>query len=68
MVDGDVLGSLEYAVEHLHVPLLVVLGHKGCGAVEAVAKAGKETLPGHFKDIQEQMTAVREQRAEGRRR
>lgn len=30
-----VMGSLEYAVEHLHVPLIVVLGHEHCGAVEA---------------------------------
>jgi carbonic anhydrase len=59
IVDGDVLGSLEYAVEHLHVPEVVVLGHKGCGAVEAVAKAGKEPLPGFLKDIQEQMSEVR---------
>jgi carbonic anhydrase len=29
------LGSLEYAVEHLKVPLLLVLGHEGCGAVKA---------------------------------
>jgi carbonic anhydrase len=26
-------GSLEYAVEHLHVPLIVVMGHTHCGAV-----------------------------------
>src|SRR5262249_7169463 len=61
VVDGDVLGSLEYAVEHLHVPEVVVLGHKGCGAVEAVAKAGKEPLPGFLKDIQAQMTGVRDE-------
>lgn len=30
-----VLGSLEYAVEELKVPLVVVLGHEGCGAVKA---------------------------------
>ncbi len=30
-----VIGSLEYAVEHLKVPLLLVLGHEGCGAVKA---------------------------------
>jgi len=30
-----VVGSLEYAVEHLKVPLLLVLGHEGCGAVKA---------------------------------
>jgi carbonic anhydrase len=59
VVDGDVLGSLEYAVEHLHVPVVVVLGHKGCGAVKAVANAGKEPLPGHLREIQEQMKAVR---------
>ncbi len=29
------LGSLEYAVAHLHVPLLVVNGHEFCGAVTA---------------------------------
>ena len=27
------LGSIEYAVEHLHTPLVMVLGHRGCGAV-----------------------------------
>lgn len=30
-----VIGSLEYAVKHLKVPLLLVLGHEGCGAVKA---------------------------------
>jgi carbonic anhydrase len=29
------LGSLEYAVAHLHVPLLVIKGHESCGAVTA---------------------------------
>ena len=29
------LGSLEYAVAHLHVPLLVIKGHEFCGAVNA---------------------------------
>ena len=28
-----VIGSLEYTVNHLKVPLLLVLGHEGCGAV-----------------------------------
>jgi carbonic anhydrase len=35
IVDDAVLGSLEYAVEHLHVPLIIVLGHQNCGAVVA---------------------------------
>ncbi len=29
------MGSLEYAVAHLHVPLLVIKGHESCGAVTA---------------------------------
>jgi methyl-accepting chemotaxis protein len=33
----DEIGSVEYGVEHLHTPLLVVLGHTHCGAVTAVA-------------------------------
>ncbi|MCW5965815.1 MAG: carbonic anhydrase [Bryobacterales bacterium] len=33
--DDEVVGSIEYAVEHLHTPLVVVLGHEQCGAVTA---------------------------------
>ncbi len=40
------VGSIEYAVEHLHVPLIVVLGHEECGAVKA-ALDGK-ALPGQL--------------------
>jgi carbonic anhydrase len=31
----NVEGSIEYGVEHLHTPLLLVVGHTGCGAVKA---------------------------------
>lgn len=34
----DEIASLEYAGEHLHTPLLVVLGHSKCGAVTAVVE------------------------------
>jgi len=34
------LGSLEYGAEHLHIPLLVVLGHERCGAVTAAIEGG----------------------------
>jgi carbonic anhydrase len=46
IVDESVLGSIEYAVEHLHVPLLLVLGHGSCGAVAATVAAYRsgETL------------------------
>lgn len=37
IIDDAVLASLEYAVSHLHVSLLVVLGHEGCGAIDAAA-------------------------------
>ncbi|WP_369054629.1 carbonic anhydrase [Kineococcus terrestris] len=39
VVAPPVLGSLQYAVEHLHVPLVLVLGHTGCGAVSATLDA-----------------------------
>ena len=31
----NVEGSVEYGIEHLHTPLLLVVGHTGCGAVKA---------------------------------
>jgi carbonic anhydrase len=40
-VAADVeVGSLEYGAEHLHIPLLVVLGHEQCGAVTAALQGG----------------------------
>ncbi len=45
IIDDAILGSMEYAVEHLHVHLIVVLGHQKCGAVEAAVKGGE--APGH---------------------
>ena len=41
VVDPDILGSIEYAVEHLHSQLLVVMGHEKCGAVKATIEGGK---------------------------
>jgi len=34
------LASLEYGAEHLHIPLLVVVGHQNCGAVTAALEGG----------------------------
>jgi carbonic anhydrase len=42
----DEMGSIEYAVDHLGTPVLVVLGHSQCGAVTAVAQNAKVT--GHL--------------------
>ena len=42
VVDPIAIGSIEYAVEHLKTPLIVVLGHQSCGAVKAaIASDGK---------------------------
>ncbi len=35
VLDKHQLGSIEYAAAHLHCGLVVMLGHSGCGAVEA---------------------------------
>ncbi len=37
----DELGTAEYGAGHLHIPLIVVLGHTKCGAVTAVAKGAE---------------------------
>ena len=36
VIDAHQLGSIEYAEEHLGTGLVLVLGHTGCGAVDAV--------------------------------
>ncbi len=49
VIDSSVLGSIEYAVEILNVPLIVVLGHDSCGAVSATLTALDEgKVPGGF--------------------
>ena len=42
ITDDAILGSLEYSAEHLHVPLIVVLGHTRCGAVTAAVQGVTE--------------------------
>lgn len=52
-VNDDILASLEYGVEFLGVPLIMVLGHTQCGAVTATVKALKDGahLPGHLPEL-----------------
>ncbi len=52
-------GSLEYAIEHLGVRLVIVLGHGSCGAVKAVT-GSEGTLPGQLVAIQRAMPGLRE--------
>jgi carbonic anhydrase len=57
----DAVASLEYAAEHLHVPLIVVMGHTHCGAVSAAVEGG--TLPGKLPGLIEELRPAVEQSA-----
>ncbi|MDE2335535.1 MAG: carbonic anhydrase [Rhodospirillales bacterium] len=48
VADTAMVGSIEYAIEHLHCPLVVVMGHQSCGAVTAACEVVRtgERLPG----------------------
>ena len=35
IIAEDVIGTIQYGVAHLRTPLVVILGHEGCGAVDA---------------------------------
>ncbi|BBY86383.1 carbonic anhydrase 2 [Mycolicibacterium murale] len=58
VIDSAVLGSIEYAVGVLNVPLIVVLGHDSCGAVKATITALDEgSVPGgYIRDVVERVT------------
>ena len=43
IVNSDVVGSIQYAVEHLDNKLIVVLGHQNCGAVSAALAPPDQT-------------------------
>ena len=52
-LNDDGIASFEYAVAVLNTPLLMVLGHKACGAIDATIKSIKDgtTLPGHLPSL-----------------
>ena len=57
VIDGAVLGSIEYAVTVLKVPLIAVLGHDSCGAVQATLSALDDgAVPGGYvRDVVERV-------------
>jgi carbonic anhydrase len=62
-VNTDILASLEYAVAVLKSPLILVLGHTSCGAIDAAIKAYTQnaTYPGHIQSLTTALApAVRE--------
>ncbi len=67
VADPVVIGSIEYAAQHLHVPLLVVLGHSGCGAVKATLEA-RHRPAGNIGSVTDKiLPAVVEARKSGRK-
>ncbi|MGQ7792018.1 carbonic anhydrase [Faunimonas sp. B44] len=52
-VNEDGLASLEYGAKFLGIPLVLILGHSGCGAVDATIKViqDKAELPGHLPQL-----------------
>ena len=57
ILQDEGLASLEYAAQFLGSPLIFVLGHSNCGAVEAAIKVVKDnaTLPGHLPGLIDQI-------------
>ena len=51
VLSPEVAGSLQYAVSHLQTPLMVVLGHEGCGAIQAALQVKYEGVQ-HLSRIQ----------------
>jgi carbonic anhydrase len=58
IVSPDLLASIEYGVRFLGAPLVMVVGHSGCGAVDAAIKVlkTKAVLPGHLPEL---VTAIK---------
>ncbi len=56
VADTDELGTIEYGVDHLGTPLLVVLGHTSCGAVTAVATGA--VVHGHIPQLVDNIQAA----------
>lgn len=64
IVDPIAVGSAEYAIEHLGVQLLVILGHSNCGAVKATVDGGE--APGSIAAIVSKIApSVQKARAAG---
>ena len=58
VIDPGVLGSIEFGVAILDIPLVVILGHDSCGAVSATVEAVQNGImpKGYIRDIVERVT------------
>lgn len=59
------LGSVEYGVHHLHTPLLLIIGHVGCGAVKAAMSDYTTIEPGIRRELDGLHLAVNRMAAQG---
>ena len=64
VANSDAIASIEYAVAHLGVRLIAVVGHEHCGAVKAAAAGAKDT-PAITSLVQKITPAVQAAQAEG---
>lgn len=67
-VNTDILASLEYGTAVLGAPLIMVLGHTSCGAIDATVKAVTDnaSFPGHIQSLTTALApAVRQSQAAG---
>lgn len=58
VIDDAVLGSLQFAIEEIDVPLIIILGHDNCGAVTAAVEAMETAVmpKGFMRSLVERIT------------
>jgi carbonic anhydrase len=61
VIDRSILATLEYGAEHLHIPLLVVMGHESCGAVKAAADPKAESASANMSYLLKAIQAAKQQ-------
>ncbi|HKN18216.1 MAG TPA: carbonic anhydrase [Dissulfurispiraceae bacterium] len=65
VLDPILVGSIEYAAEHLHVPLLILLGHDKCEAVSAALEAKEKTEDNIWTILRKILPAAKKAAARG---
>ncbi len=60
IVGSQALGSIDYSLEHIHVPLVVVLGHTKCGAIYSVVDSlyAKEEFTPNIKKLLDPLLSI----------
>ena len=65
VVDNFAVGTVEYGVQHLQTPLLVVLGHQSCGAVKATRESkGNFPFKGDVPHLMKEISACCEEQVD----